>query len=454
MDKTTETTLALPDGKHVSHILIADDLTGGNDSGIQFAQSGLEASMLVTPTMLSAENLVCSPVVPGHGPDILVLNTDTRNVQVDDVPQRIRDCLNFLCVTGKPDSGSIVFKKIDSTLRGNLGVEMDVIMDALGFDLVFFAPSYPQQGRTVRDGNLLVHGSPVHQTEFAHDPLSPVRDAFIPRLLAAQSRRKSGIIPLNIVEAGSEVLNASISTLRDEGCSVIIFNAEEQNHLEAIAVAGLAQPVLPLFMGSAGLAKGLADCLAQAPAATASETKETRTFSPQGKSDGRKVVLFVCGSVSQVTRTQVKKLESTPGVSLFLLPEGELDAAKEDALARSIIQKLDNGPSILATPALAYPQGEMCWQEDVTSSLSLVAERILENIAAGPENVILFLTGGDTALAVLKKLGIIELRLKKELTPGIVLTQVMGGRFNGMAVITKAGGFGEPDALHSLLSLV
>ena len=433
---------------HVSHILIADDLTGGNDSGIHFAKVGIEAKMLVNPTRLSAEDFACLSAAPADDPDILVLNTDTRNLQARDVPQRIRECLAFLGAAGKFDSG-VAFKKIDSTLRGNLGVEMDAIMDALGFECAFLAPSYPQQGRTVREGKLLVHGVPVHQTEFARDPLSPVRESFIPRLLAAQSDRKSGLVPLDRVEAGPEALEAAIRTLRTEGCSVIVFNAESQEHLEAIALAGLAQAIPPLFMGSAGLAKGLAGCLA-APAAAKAE----KAASPQIKADDGKVRLFVCGSVSQVTRTQVKDLESAPGVSLFLLPEGDADALREKKLAGDIALALGQGPGILATPALAYPQGTMSGQEDVASSLSRVAERILETLAVEPFTVTLFLTGGETALALLNRLGILELRLEKELTPGIVLARVVDGSFNGMTVITKAGGFGSPDALRALLPLV
>jgi uncharacterized protein YgbK (DUF1537 family) len=59
----------------------------------------------------------------------------------------------------------------------------------------------------------------------------------------------------------------------------------------------------------------------------------------------------------------------------------------------------------------------------------------------------LLLTGGETAIAVLKALGAGGLRLAGEIEPGVALGALVGGPFAGLGLVTKAGGFGDAETL-------
>jgi uncharacterized protein YgbK (DUF1537 family) len=56
-------------------------------------------------------------------------------------------------------------------------------------------------------------------------------------------------------------------------------------------------------------------------------------------------------------------------------------------------------------------------------------------------------TGGETAIAVLAALRARGLSLAGEVAPGVALGTIVGRPFDGLAVVTKAGGFGDPDTL-------
>ena len=56
------------------------------------------------------------------------------------------------------------------------------------------------------------------------------------------------------------------------------------------------------------------------------------------------------------------------------------------------------------------------------------------------------LTGGDTAVHVARRLGATGLLVEDELEPGVVLGRLIGP--HPFRIVTKAGGFGSPDALR------
>src|ERR671933_2238315 len=143
--------------------LIADDLTGASDAGVQFARRGLAARVLFDLDDPAAARDV----------EALVVDTDSRALPAAAAYARVRQVADHLR-TARPEH---VYKKIDSTLRGNLGAEIDAVMDALDFRLAVVAPAFPALGRTTRHGRHHLHGRPVHETEIGRDPKTPVRES-------------------------------------------------------------------------------------------------------------------------------------------------------------------------------------------------------------------------------------------------------------------------------------
>jgi uncharacterized protein YgbK (DUF1537 family) len=149
-------------------LAIADDLTGALEIGAKFAGHGLSST--VTTNLHSAAALD----VP-----VLVIDTETRHVSAGEAAARTREA----AVLARQRSAELVYKKTDSTLRGNIAAELRALQDAFPERSILYVPAYPELGRTVKDGKLFVYGKPVHHTEFANDRWSPVRDSRIQSVL-------------------------------------------------------------------------------------------------------------------------------------------------------------------------------------------------------------------------------------------------------------------------------
>ena len=120
-------------------ILIADDLTGACDTGVQFARYGLASEVCV--------DLSCTL---GWSSNVVAVNTDSRCDEVTTAKEKIQHFAD-LCSGVQPE---ILIKKIDSTLRGNVGQEILATMDSFHRDCAIIAPAFPAMGRTVKNGTL------------------------------------------------------------------------------------------------------------------------------------------------------------------------------------------------------------------------------------------------------------------------------------------------------------
>ncbi len=149
-------------------LVFADDLTGALEVGAKFATYGHSAMITTGLTPSAWPN--CS---------VLVVDTETRHLTAEQAAARIR-CLADIARSASP---RIIYKKTDSTLRGNIGAEFNALHDAFPGQLLAYVPAYPDMGRTVKNGQLFVWGTRVHETEFGTDQGSPVRDSRIAAVL-------------------------------------------------------------------------------------------------------------------------------------------------------------------------------------------------------------------------------------------------------------------------------
>src|SRR5690554_5475056 len=115
----------------------------------------------------------------------MVFDTDSRSDTRDEAYNKVRS----ICTAIQSPSLEMVYKKIESTMRGNIGVEIDAIYDVYQPDFVVSAPSYPENGRTLKNGHLYIEGELLHQTDISQDPKTPVNDSYLPKLLGDQTNR-------------------------------------------------------------------------------------------------------------------------------------------------------------------------------------------------------------------------------------------------------------------------
>jgi uncharacterized protein YgbK (DUF1537 family) len=157
----------------VQLLSFADDLTGALEVGAKFAMRGVESAVTIERRLWPESQ-------------VLVIDTETRHLASSDAARVVYELASEAFSRGITH----IFKKTDSTLRGNIGAELDAVMQAFPGQPLVYAPAYPEMGRTLRSGSLYVHGQLVHESRFGSDALNPVRDSFVPRVIARQSTRR------------------------------------------------------------------------------------------------------------------------------------------------------------------------------------------------------------------------------------------------------------------------
>jgi len=163
--------------KHIEKVvIIADDLTGAADTGVQFAKRGLSTLVLI-----EGSHPVSAPV----SAEVLAFNTNTRHED----SQQAYKIVYEVAKDFKKRGIRYIYKKIDSMLRGNIGAEVEAVMDATGIETAILVPSFPSQGRITVGGYHLVNQIPLQDTEVASDLKDPVKDSYLPSLIQAQSKR-------------------------------------------------------------------------------------------------------------------------------------------------------------------------------------------------------------------------------------------------------------------------
>lgn len=406
--------------------IIADDLTGASDAGVQFARRGLR-----TLVLFDAEDLGID-VELVH---VIAIDTDSRALSPVAAAARITPVVAALRAAGFAH----VYKKVDSTLRGNLGAEIDATLDAGCFDVAVVAPGFPALGRTTHQGVHLVHGIPVHETEAARDPRSPVHESDVVRLLSSQSRRRVALVPLAVLQQGPHAIRREAHRLVARGVSLLVFDADADATLRLIATAMAASTYRTLWVGSAGLAEHLPDVLGL-PVCDPPRPR----FEPSDKP-----VLVVAGSASVTTREQVAALRLVPGMVAIELDPRRLglnavaSSAEAERCRAAVAQALLCGRDVVLHvqgPA-TDPGGPANVSAHIVSVLSAVAADVLPT----QEVQGVALTGGETAKAVCRRLGVTGMQLLAEIEPGVPLGRLVGG--SDLLAVTKAGAFGTANTL-------
>lgn len=408
--------------------VIADDITGAADTGVQFCPA-------VGPVHLASAGggAFSATAIQTAG---LAVFTNTRNMDAKTAAKRVRKAGEAIrCLAPR-----MVYKKIDSCLRGNPGAEIDALLQAIGASASFVAPALPQQGRTTVDGVHRVNGVPVADTDIGRDPLCPVRESQLSVLLSDQSTMPVGHVNLACIENGSAAMIERVRLLLDQGCQHITFDAEQTTHLDAIAALNRDHFKNTLLVGSAGLAASLAKILA-------------RKVSSPPVVDRPKIGrwLFVCGSASRVLADQVMALTLATGWPCLSMEP--LALASGTNWTRGTQQGADRvaageaGGLILSVKPIleARPAHN---PDRVVRGLSTVAAAVLRAIEAGG----VFLSGGDTAEAVRHRIGASALLIRQEILPGLMCGEFVGGPHHGLPVVTKAGAFGRTDTLNQLIN--
>lgn len=417
-------------------IVVADDLTGANATGVLLKKQGYDTYTILDAARGADAALVCS--------DCLVLPTHSRSIPKEEAYRAV-----FQAVTTLKGPGVQLYsKRIDSTLRGNLGSETDAFLNALsGEYMAVCVPCFPSSGRVLCGGYLLVNGVPLDRTEAAADPKNPIRTADAAHLFGLQSRYPVASLRLEDLAQGVEHLSRRFCELKAQGARTVVCDAVTQQDIELIADAVLAAAI-PFVAVDPGVFT----------AAVAGRMIPARGTQPGGK------ILCAIGSVNGVARKQVELLLKTIPVHTVLMQIGEIlesDERRQQEIGRVTEELLTGchtfdicaiiGSGIDPARRVAfepYMERQGCTADALSEQINTAfAQVVYQVLLARKDMQGIYTTGGDITAAVNRQLGTSGLQLLDEVVPLAGYGRIMGGAFDGLRFISKGGMVGAPDAM-------
>lgn len=419
--------LAIPNSRASPMILlgcIADDLTGASDLAANLAREGLSVIQV---------NGIPESDLQLPTADAVVVALKSRTIPASDAVAKSLAALSWLRARG---AKRIYFKycsTFDSTPQGNIGPVTEALQQKLGCHVVPATPAYPRNGRTVYRGHLFVGDQLLNETGMRHHPLTPMSDANLVRLLAAQTKSPVGLVRSEIVDAGFEAIRQRVKELGASGIRHAIVDIVRDEHLTA---AGAAFADFALTTGGAGLGIGLARALRQG-----------HSRSPGGWTRPKKgvPVAWLSGSCSEATRRQLSHAQKTlPGIRIdpFALAA---DAKTIDRVVSEACSQIKNGLALVY--ATAEPDQVAAAQHSLGSEQAArLVEDAFRTVAralaeAGAQAFVV--AGGETSGAVVDALGVRALAIGPEIDPGVPWTSAVAGRSFWLAL--KSGNFGGDD---------
>ena len=391
--------------------ILADDLSGALETGAAFRAHGFRVLLPLREGGLATE--------PDEG-IVHVLSTETRNAPADVA----RAIITRILATQQAAGTRLLFKKIDSTMRGPIGAGLAAIERELSPPLIVVCPANPRVGRTVRNGVLHVGGVPLEQTDFRNDPLWPASTGDVATLLA----RSGGSPAVRLTREDLRSPDALYSKLGSARNAVTaIADAETMEDLHLIVTRVTAAIPGTVFVGSGALGLALAQSIARSCAPVASLVPPARS------------VVVLCGSRHPASHRQLDHLAACG----WPLIESDVTKGRYHDVAVEIAAHLAQHSRVAVrfghagSPASNKAREVIRMIEMVSSSLLWICR---------PDA--LMLTGGETAWAVCQVLAGDVLEVLGELEPGVAMARMPVAE-GEITIVTKPGGYGQPATLHA-----
>lgn len=410
----------------IKELIIADDFTGGLDTGVMFAEKGFATWMADDQRRLCECDEDC----------VAVMDTETRHLKREDALENVRKIAEF----ARKQKIPILFKKTDSLLRGNIGAELEGMIQGSGRKLVVFVPAYPKMGRTINEGKLLIQGKLLTDTNYADDLISPVNKNRVKDIIRAQTT-----VPVR--EIGC--LNGISGVAANPEIYICDTVGEKDLRLIAEAVKPVADQVI--LAGCGGFAKYVAEYLT----GLYIEQKK-QVFYPKAEC-GEQTVF--CGSVNERTQEQVK-YAAEKGIFLYKLrPEEYLEEESLEKTGQHLVDLQRQKKTLLICTALknediycasVYAKRHGILQEELYERIACGLGRIAAICMQEADKREFSVVGGDTLYRTMDAAGYKTIQPVALLQEGAVLSKVYWKKGNTSFVVSKAGSFGSRVAIWKM----
>lgn len=419
---------------------VADDLTGATTTGVLLARSKAKTAVFFNEE--AAEK--------GRGTeslDAILISSNSRPLPADEAYEKVKSATLSLKRMGV----KYFSKRIDTTLRGGVGVEIDAMLDQVGEDAVaIVVPAMPQSRRILVGGYSVIDGVALINTPVAQNVRTPVKENYIPRLLDNQTRRKVGLVTLDHVLKGKEAVQKTLQEKREKGCEVIVVDAITLEDVETIADACIALNwnVVAVdpgpFTAKLAYRRGL--------------IKEEAPDIPEEEEESGKTVLIAAGSATPVTKKQMEVLCEDPRhvwISVEPVPlinggDEALDEAFRAVHKAADMMEAKEPPRVILFETALHGELLDLDKEDkergyaegmsanrINAGLGTIISQLMEKI--GKEKIAgLYTTGGDTMVNVCYQMGVECIQVMDYVIPQADIGRLVGS-YDGLPVVGKGG---------------
>ncbi|CDX32643.1 conserved hypothetical protein [Mesorhizobium plurifarium] len=405
--------------------IVADDLTGGMETAAMLVALGVDCGFVTRPALV--RHFANSPAV--------VVAQKTRVVPAAEAVRKSEDAAQRLLDIGVRRLFFKYCATFDSTDDGNIGPVADRLLALTRASQTGFCPSSGDLARSVFQGHLFVGAQLVSESPKRFDPLTPMIDPNLVRVLQRQSKLPVGLLPHNVVRAEPSIRQAYVDQLVAQGIRHVIMDAIYADDLAAVAALTVDWPLMT----------GNAPVIRHYPALWRKrgwlDDAPPKRPLPAVESPG----VVLAGSCAERTLEQLAAFEQArPVHRIDIASAGSVDAAVETALAWAGTH-LEGGPIAIATSA-GPEQVNTAQARHGREGAASFAEAILGRLSVElrKRGVRRFLVaGGETSGTVVEQLGIDRLRIGAYQGPGIARATTEDGEI--VALSLKSGKLGPVD---------
>ena len=415
------------------YIVIADDLTGSNATCSLFKKIGLRAA-----SILKLQGDI------NYDVDVISYSTASRGLDKEEAYKKVSEAIKIL----KNKDVLVYNKRIDSTLRGNIGTEINAMLDNLEDDrIAVVIPSYPDSGRIVVNKTMLVNGVLLENSDAGKDPKTPIKTSCVESLIQKDIKYSSTYFTLSDIEQPIEEIVKKIQEAIKKS-RVLIFDAVNNEDIIKISKAIIHSDINIITVDPGPF--------------TLYYSREL-----QKKNHLEKKILMVIGSVTATTKKQIEYILQEEDIFLVKMKVEDFfekeTCLKEIERVISYIKKGIASYDLFLVTTSPIGDEKKADLQKLAENLNTTVEEISKIIANTlTETVVKILketekfegvysSGGDITIALLEKLKAIGVEIREEVIPLAAYGRIIGGDFSNLKLVSKGGMVGDEKTIKLCL---
>ena len=415
------------------YIVIADDLTGSNATCSLFKKIGLRAA-----SILKLQGDI------NYDVDVISYSTASRGLDKEEAYKKVSEAIKIL----KNKDVLVYNKRIDSTLRGNIGTEINAMLDNLEDDrIAVVIPSYPDSGRIVVNKTMLVNGVLLENSDAGKDPKTPIKTSCVESLVQKDIKYSSTYFTLSdIAQPIEEIAKKMQKAIKNS--RVLIFDAVNNEDIIKISKAVIHSNINIVTVDPGPF--------------TLYYSREL-----QKKNHLEKKILMVIGSVTPTTKKQIEYILQEEDIFLVKMKIEDFfekeSCSKEIERVISFIKKGITSYDLFLVTTSPIGDEKKADLQKLAENLNTTVEEISKIIANTlTETVVkilketqkfegIYSSGGDITIALLEKLKAIGVEIREEVIPLAAYGRIIGGDFPNLKLVSKGGMVGDEKTIKLCL---